>query len=70
MSNLFIDEGLIKLWARVIREVTSLGNKIKKIPCDYIKHSRNSHIKKVVQALFSLVEMESTHQSNDKYYFE
>ena len=47
MSNLFIDEDLIRVMGKGNKErLLPLGVRSKKYLDDYIKHSRNSHIKK------------------------
>ena len=47
MSNLFIDEDLIRVMGKGNKErLLPLGIRSKKYLDDYIKHSRNSHIKK------------------------
>ena len=47
MSNLFIDEDLIRVMGKGNKErLLPLGLRSKKYLDDYIKHSRNSHIKK------------------------
>ena len=47
MSNLFIDEDLIRVMGKGNKErLLPLGVRSKKYLEDYIKHSRNSHIKK------------------------
>ena len=47
MSNLFIDEDLIRVMGKGNKErLLPLGVRSKKYVSDYIKHSRNSHIKK------------------------
>ena len=47
MSNLFIDEDLIRVMGKGNKErILPLGVRSKKYLDDYIKHSRNSHIKK------------------------
>ena len=47
MSNLFIDEDLIRVMGKGNKErLLPLGMRSKKYLDDYIKHSRNSHIKK------------------------
>ena len=47
MSNLFIDEDLIRVMGKGNKErMLPLGVRSKKYLDDYIKHSRNSHIKK------------------------
>ncbi len=47
MSNLFIDEDLIRVMGKGNKErLLPLGLRSKKYINDYIKHSRNSHIKK------------------------
>ena len=47
MSNLFIDEDLIRVMGKGNKErLLPLGIRSKKCLDDYIKHSRNSHIKK------------------------
>lgn len=47
MSNLFIDEDLIRVMGKGNKErLLPLGARSKKYLDDYIKHSRNSHIKK------------------------
>ena len=47
MSNLFIDEDLIRVMGKGNKErLLPLGKRSKKYLDDYIKHSRNSHIKK------------------------
>ena len=47
MSNLFIDEDLIRVMGKGNKErLLPLGIRSKKYIDDYIKHSRNSHIKK------------------------
>ena len=47
MSNLFIDEELIRVMGKGNKErMLPLGVRSKKYLDDYIKHSRNSHIKK------------------------
>ena len=47
MSNLFIDEDLIRVMGKGNKErLLPLGIRSKKYLEDYIKHSRNSHIKK------------------------
>ena len=47
MSNLFIDEELIRIMGKGNKErLLPLGKRSKKYLDDYIKHSRNSHIKK------------------------
>ena len=47
MSNLFIDEDLIRVMGKGNKErLLPLGTRSKKYLDDYIKHSRNSHIKK------------------------
>ena len=47
MSNLFIDEDLIRVMGKGNKErLLPLGVRSKKYLYDYIKHSRNSHIKK------------------------
>ena len=47
MSNLFIDEDLIRVMGKGNKErLLPLGIRSKKYLGDYIKHSRNSHIKK------------------------
>ena len=47
MSNLFIDEDLIRVMGKGNKErLLPLGVRSKKYLGDYIKHSRNSHIKK------------------------
>ena len=47
MSNLFIDEDLIRVMVKGNKErLLPLGIRSKKYLDDYIKHSRNSHIKK------------------------
>ena len=51
MSNLFIDEDLIKVMGKGNKErLLPLGVRSKKYLDDYIKHSRNSHIKKSVSS--------------------
>ena len=47
MSNLFIDEDLIRVMGKGNKErLLTLGARSKKYVNEYIKHSRNSHIKK------------------------
>ena len=47
MSNLFIDEDLIRVMGKGNKErLLPLGVRSKKYVSEYIKHSRNSHIKK------------------------
>ncbi len=47
MSNLFIDEDLIRVMGKSNKErLLPLGARSKKYVSEYIKHSRNSHIKK------------------------
>jgi len=47
MSNLFIDEDLIRVMGKGNKErLLPLGVRSKKYLYDYVKHSRNSHIKK------------------------
>ena len=47
MSNLFIDEDLIRVMGKGNKErLLPLGMRSKKYVSEYIKHSRNSHIKK------------------------
>ena len=47
MSNLFIDEDLIRVMGKGNKErLLPLGARSKKYVSEYIKHSRNSHIKK------------------------
>ena len=51
MSNLFIDEDLIRVMGKGNKErLLPLGVRSKKYLDDYIKHSRNSHIKKSVSS--------------------